>query len=286
MRLLVTGASSSLAVAVMRRLLEQSDADIWCIRHVNEIPLSDSRLHTIELDLESNFTRDLEGLSFDKVIHFAAVTHSFDERRYWKLNLDATKRLAQVVYENGCRDFVYISTRCAIEGAGAYGESKLAAERELQKLDWSSLLIIRPAEVYGSNGNEGIDRMLAIANKWRIVPALFGNSNLRFSPLHLDDFSRIVANLIMSEREGVSIEHLCGPEDLTGMTLARRISRHCSAVPLPMWWPLVAVSLKTLQKFGLSELKPDQLKRLVARKTGTAGSNRTNSEGLRRFLLE
>jgi nucleoside-diphosphate-sugar epimerase len=284
--MLVTGASSSLAVGVIRRLLETSDAEIWCIRHSTEIPLTDPGLHIIELDLESDFTRVLNGLSFDKVIHCAAVTHSFDEDRYWRLNLDATTQLADVVYKNGCRDFVYISTRCAVEGAGAYGESKLAAERELQKLQWRSLLIIRPAEIYGSNSKEGIDRMLAIAHKWRIVPALFGNPNLLFSPLHVNDFGRIAADLIMMDHKGVTIEYLCGPEDLTGITLARRIGRHCRAVPLPMWWPLVSVSLKTLQTFRLSEVKPDQLKRLVARKTGTAESSKTNSAGLRRFLLQ
>lgn len=122
---------------------------------------------------------------------------------------------------------MYISTRCATEHAGAYGQSKLTAERELQKFDWASLLSIRPAEVYGANSNEGIDRMLTVAQQWRIIPALFGNSNLLFAPLHVDDFGRLAADLILQHREGVSIEHLCGPEDLSGIVLARRISRHC-----------------------------------------------------------
>ena len=286
MRILITGASSNLAVGVIRRLLENSDVEIWCSRHRTQIPIVDTRLRILDLDLESDFDSSLPGRAFDMVIHFAALTHSFDERRYWSVNLDATTRLAHTVYENGCRNFVYISTRCAIEGAGAYGESKLAAERELQKLEWRRLLIIRPAEVYGANGNEGIDRLLAIAHKWRIVPTLFGNSNLLFAPLHIDDFARVAADLILQNREGVTIEHLCGPEDLSGVMLARRISLHYRAVPLPLWWPVVAAGLKTLQKFRLSEVKPDQLKRLTSRKTATAESARMHHADLRRFLLE
>ena len=119
--------------------------------------------------------------------------------------------------ENGCRRFVYISTRCATHGSGAYGESKLAAEQELQKLEWKSLLIIRPAEIYGGGGNEGIDRMLAVARRWRIVPALFGHSNLLFAPMHVDDFSRLAAELIQQHDDGVRIENVCGPEDLNGI---------------------------------------------------------------------
>ena len=284
MRILITGASSSLAVGVIRQLLETSDAEIWCGRHRTEIPISDNRVHTIDLDLESDFASSLSGREFGIVIHFAGVTHSFDEAQYWRINTEATAQLARAVHENGCRRFVYISTRCATIGSGAYGESKLAAEQELQKLDWASLLIIRPAEVYGGDGREGVDRMIAIAQKWRIVPALFGNSRAQFAPLHIDDFSRLAAELILRQSKGVHIEELCGPEDLTSMKVARRISRRYSAVPLPLWWPLAVVTLKSLQLLGFSAVKPDQIKRLSGRKTATAESSTANKAGLRRFL--
>ncbi len=173
MRILVTGASSPLAVGVMRQLLLKSDIELWAGRHRKEIPLPDPRLHVIDLDLSSDLAGTLPRMPFDMVIHFAGVTHASDEQQYWKVNLEGTRRLAQAAHENGCRRFVYISTRCATHGSGAYGESKLAAEQELQKLEWMSLLIIRPAEIYGGGGNEGIDRMLAVARKWRVIPALF-----------------------------------------------------------------------------------------------------------------
>src|SRR6185503_21203365 len=107
-------------------------------------------------------------------------------------------------------------------GSGAYGESKLAAEQELQKLDWKSLLIIRPAEIYAGESGEGIDLMLAIARTWRIVPAIFGNSNILFAPLHIDDFGKLAAELIQQHDDRVTIENLCGPEDLSGTLMASR----------------------------------------------------------------
>ena len=283
-RILITGASSSLGAEIVRRLLSQTDAEIWCGFHQTQIPISDDRLHVIDLDLESDLNARLSGRNFDKVIHCAALTHAADERRYWSMNVEATARLAQAVHENGCRDFVFISTRCATVDAGAYGSSKLAAEQELQKFDWRSLLIIRPAEIYGGNSREGIDQMIATAHKWRLVPALFGASNLRFAPLHIDDFGRLATQLILTEREGVSIENLCGPEDLSGGALAVRISRHCAALPLPLWWPLVSFGLKTLHRFGFTKIKRDQLKRAVAEKTATAAS--ADNLGTRRFLSD
>jgi nucleoside-diphosphate-sugar epimerase len=282
MRILVTGASSPLAVGVLRQLLLNGDVELWCGRHRNDIPLVDSRLHVIDLDLESELS-SLSRVQFDMVIHFAGVTHAADEQRYWKVNLEGTRRLAEITHANGCRRFVYISTRCATPGSGAYGESKLAAEQELQKLDWKSLLIIRPAEIYGGGGKEGIDRMLAVARKWRFVPLLFGHVNLLFAPMHVDDFTTLATELIQQHDDGVRIETVCGPEDLNASELAQRIARHHRALPLPLWWPAVAVSLKALHKIGFSIVKPDQLTRLTAAKTGTAASTTRTTEGIKRF---
>jgi nucleoside-diphosphate-sugar epimerase len=286
MRILVTGASSPLALGVLRHLLSGGDAELWCARHRREIPLTDPNVHVIDLDLDSDLRAALSGVSFDLVIHFAGVTHASDERQYWQTNFEGTLRLAEAVRANGCRDFVYISTRCATQGSGAYGESKLAAEEALRKLDWKSLLIIRPAEIYGGGGSEGIDRMLATARKWRVVPALFGNPNLQFAPLHVDDFSRIAAELIRHRQEGVRIETLCGPEDLNGLVVAQRIAKRYRAVPLPLWWPAVAVSAKTLHRFGFDVVIPDQLARTVGEKTGTAATGKLNGQELRRFFVD
>jgi len=284
MRILVTGASSPLAVGVLRHLLLNNDLELWCGRHRKDIPLADPRLHVIDLDLESDVSGTLSRAHFDMVVHFAGVTHASDEQQYWKVNLEGTTRLAEAARANGCRRFVYISTRCATHGSGAYGESKLAAEQELQKLDWKSLLIIRPAEIYGGGGKEGIDRMLAVARKWRIIPALFGHSNLLFAPMHIDDFTKLAAELIQQHHDGLRIENVCGPEDLSGMALASRISKHYRAVPLPLWWPAVAVGLKALQKIGWSIVKPDQLTRLTSEKTGTAANAMTTPATVKRFL--
>ena len=279
MRILVTGASSPLAIGVLRQLLVNKDLEFWCGRHRRDVPITNPRLHPIDLNLESNLSGTLSREHFDMVIHFAGVTHASDEQKYWKVNVEGTVRLASAVRENGCRRFVYISTRCATPGSGWYGESKLAAEQELQKFDWTSLLIIRPAEIYGAGSNEGIDRMIALGRRWRIVPAPFGHSNLLFAPMHIDDFSRLAAELIQQHHHGVRSENMCGPEDLNGLRLAYRICRRYHAVPIPMWWPVVAICLRALHKIGFEIVKQDQLARLVCEKTGTAASSMISVRG-------
>jgi len=284
MRLLVTGASSPLALGVLRRLLLDSDVEVWCGRHRKEISITDPRLRVVDLDLESDLNRSLADLRFDCVVHFAGLTHASNEQEYWRINVEGTSRLAEAVQRNGCRNFVYISTRCATPGSGAYGESKLAAEEQLRKFDWESLLVLRPAEIYGGSSNEGIDRLITVARKFRMVPALFGHPRLQFAPLHVDDFSIIAADLIQQHRSGRMIQSLCGPEDLTGVDLASRISKRYHALPIPVWWPALTLGLRALQSLGIDIVKPDQLLRSICEKTGTAGTSSTSHIALRRFL--
>ena len=281
MRILVTGASSPLATRVVNDLLRTTDAEIWCARHKRDVNISDSRVRVIELDLESSAgLAPLKNVNFDQVVHFAGVTHADDVQRYWKINLEGTMRLATVVRETGCRRFVFISTRCATAGSGAYGESKQAAETRLQQLDWTSLLIIRPAEVYGADGTEGVDRMLRLARRWHVVPAFWGNSGIRFAPIHVDDFSAFAAAAIKNHEKGVRVVEASGPEELSGISLAGRIMRRHFAVPVPVWWPGFSLVVNSLRHFGMKLASPDQLNRLVSKKTATGGG----SADMARFL--
>jgi hypothetical protein len=126
--------------------------------------------------------------------------------------------------------------------------------------------------------------MLAVARRWHVVPALFGHANLLFAPMHVDDFTRLAAELIQQHRDGIRIETICGPEDLTGTAVASRIAKHHRALPFPLWWPAVAVGLKALHKLGFAIVKPDQLTRLTGEKTGSAAN--TNPKIARRFPAE
>lgn len=285
MRILFTGASSATGSAVLRRILESvEDVEVWCSRHQGEVTIPDSRVRVFDLDLAEDFEADSLPEAIDLVIHFAGVTHAHDARRYWDVNFRGTMRLAKAARARGCRRFVYISTRCATPGAGAYGESKLAGEDELRKLSWHSLLIIRPSEIYGGGGMEGVDKLVALAQRRHLTPVLFGNSNISFAPLWFDDFANIAADEIMKPADGSRTIELCGPEDISAATLAKRIAKRHSALPIPVWWPLFALVFKIGTKLNFNLAAPDQLARLTCAKTGSA--RQADRTGSRRFLIE
>ena len=225
-------------------------------------------MSSIRLNLEGDALALPEiSLPLDLVIHFAGVTHANDPEAYWNVNFRGTMRLARAARALGCRRFVYVSTRCAVEGSGAYGESKLAAEQGLRKLEWDNLLILRPAEIYGAGGSEGIDKFLSIASRFHLVPLLWGHKGLRFAPLAANDFVTATTTLIQMNRNGVDILDLCGPEEVTAAALAMRIARKYRALPIPIWWPCLVLGLRILRWLSVRVIVPDQLARLISRKT-------------------
>jgi nucleoside-diphosphate-sugar epimerase len=286
MRILFTGASSIVGRRVLERLLESTEkVEVWCTRHRGEVA-ADPGVHVIDLDLAAPFDEQSLPDTIDMTIHFAGVTHAHDSKSDWKINHLGTAHLAGAARARGCRRFVYISTRCATPDSGAYGESKLAAENELKKFDWESLLIIRPSEIYGAQGSEGVDKLIALARLWHLTPWLFGNSKISFAPLHIDDFAGIVADEIgtPSKAKGLRTVELCGPEDLNARELATRIANRYKALPLPLWWPLFALFSRIAAGFNSGLAVPDQLQRLVG--TKTAAAKTANRTGRVRFLLD
>jgi nucleoside-diphosphate-sugar epimerase len=268
MSVLFTGGSSPLGAGVLRCLLaSETFTEIWCGVHERDVEVEHPKLRRISLRLEDEANLSEIPAPLDLVIHFAGVTHALDEERYWDVNLRGTMRLAKEARARGCRRFVYVSTRCATPESGAYGESKLAAELELQQLDWDSLLILRPAEIYGGGGREGIDRFIEVAARFHVVPLLFGHQGLQFAPLHVDDSVSAICALLLKQHSGTHIVEICGPENLSGARLAGRIARRHKALPLPLWWPVLSFILRMLQRIGFNPVTPDQVKRLTGRKT-------------------
>lgn len=274
MNVLFTGGSSPLGARVLARLLKREELHVWAGVHKRRVPLEHPRLRCVDLDIESPVLK----LTPDRVIHFAAVTHAEDPDRYWQVNKEGTLKLAEEARHRGCRSFVYVSTRCATQGSGAYGESKLAAEKALQEMGFEHLLILRPSEIYGGGGNEGIDRMIMLAKKWHVVPFMFGDRRLRFAPLLIDDFVARVVELIDTD----GVVELCGPEDLSSRELAMRIARRYHALPIPLWWPGVVFGLSVLRHFNVSPVKPDQIGRATGDKTCYQSFENTE---LKRFLV-
>ena len=219
MKVLFTGASSSLGTAVLSHLLRSATfEEVACTVHRRTIPLQSPKLRQQVLDLTGDFRIDAALPHIDLLIHFAAITHARDPRLYRAVNVEGSLKLIEQSRERGCRNMFYVSTRCVgpkepKRSCGAYGESKRALEDALLEMEWDSLLVLRPAEVYGAGGTEGIDQLIHLARTLHVVPMIFGDRRLLRAAALQGTSVRIVTSCWTPCPAG-PIYELCGPEVL------------------------------------------------------------------------
>ena len=123
----------------------------------------------------------------DAVVHLAAVTHSRNWRRYDAVNHVGTRWLLEAACRESAKMFVFASTRAISPEGGSYSRSKALAE-EAVKNSGLAFTILRFAEIYGSNGAEGLDRIVRLAMRGRLIPVV-GAGDDEVCPLFVDDAS-------------------------------------------------------------------------------------------------
>ncbi len=180
-KILITGASGFIGSFIVEEALKR-DFEVWAAvrRSSSRQFLQDSRIHLIELDLNSKerLTEQMKDCRFDYVVHAAGVTKCLNKADFHRINTEGTQHLVEALMalRMPLKRFVYLSS-LSIMGAireqqpyeeiresdtprpnTAYGKSKLEAERWLEQLNEELKLkheepfpyvILRPTGVYG-----------------------------------------------------------------------------------------------------------------------------------------
>ena len=144
----------------------------------------------------------------DTVFHLAGRAHALaetsqDEKEYFTLNTEGTRRLLEAAKLAGVRRFVFISSVKAMSDDGShcqnetdachpttpYGRSKLAAEKLVLEGGYvPHPVVIRPAMVYGNTAKGNLPKMIQAIRRGRFPP-LPPVSNRR-SMVHVEDVVR------------------------------------------------------------------------------------------------
>lgn len=167
-KVLITGASGFLGFHLINAAV-QKNLDVYAavrsksnIGHLKDLPINFVQLNfadTKELD------RIFEEQEFNYVIHAAGTTKANSQQEYHLVNDQYTQNIARAAKKvKQLKRFVFISSLAATgpiksnEGkikedqspnpVTAYGKSKLAAERNLEKVDIPTT-ILRPTAIYG-----------------------------------------------------------------------------------------------------------------------------------------
>jgi nucleoside-diphosphate-sugar epimerase len=265
-KIFITGISSS----IMQQLIAIINTAKYEIIGLSRKPLpqNSENIKIIQADIANiNLYEDhLKNCSL--IIHAAAVTHSFNEKSYFDINYNITKKLVEKAKELNVTSFVYLSSNTANSDNGAYANSKKLAEKHLQKTlgNWQ---IFRISEIFGGPKNEGIEKLIqtVLKNQYTFYPKDIPS---KFSPIYLNDVAKILHENIFVNLEKNNIISINGNEHFTFkeiLILIKKIKgRSLRIIGIPKSTMFFLMTLSSKIPFFIGII-PDQIKRLYGLKT-------------------
>jgi uncharacterized protein YbjT (DUF2867 family) len=252
----VTGGSSTLGQRVLRRLT--SHFHVLAVAHRHNVEVPDAEIELVRGGLEETVRNPQTLQRAQVVLHMAAVTHADDPAEYFHVNAELTKQLVSAC--SASQHFIYVSTICAHRDGGAYGYSKWLAEEAIRGrgLDYT---IIRPSEIYGAKDTEGIDALIAVARKVRILPDFRYGGSIKYAPISTQEAADFIAEAAIYRRETGQTYTLCADRSYTAPEMARALRssvRPLFVIPVPITMLRAAKALRLPIPF-----KRDQIDRLV-----------------------
>lgn len=212
MKVFVTGAGGQLGHDIMKELLRRGHEGIG-----SDVTPGGGYLSLDITDAQA-VSRVITEIKPDAVIHCAgwtAVDAAEDEDKrelVRRINVDGTRYIADACKANGSK-MLYLSTDYVFNGRGetpwtpdcrdyaalnVYGQSKLDGELAVRDT-LEQYFIVRIAWVFGRNGKNFVDTMLALSEKYdtlRVVCDQVG------TPTYTVDLARLLVDMVETEKYG------------------------------------------------------------------------------------
>jgi NADH dehydrogenase len=257
----VTGASSAMGQRIVAKLCR--DHRILALVHRAPLSVEGENIIPVTGDLLDPSSYAASVSQADVILHMAGLTHSQHYGAYEKVNHEGTSLLLSTCRKD--QRFIYISSRCIGASGGAYSHSKEKAEQAVMA-HGLRYTIIRPSEIYGSKGGEGIDALIQLALKYRVVVDFRWDGSVTYSPVSVDEFSGLMDRVVRRDIRGKAVYTVCNRAvyhaESIRAALEESLQRRVFRLPVPVRL------LMNLQRFRFPlPFKRDQLARLVMSKS-------------------
>lgn len=239
-RVLVTGANGLLGQKLTALLEREPAVALTATARKPGIPLGGGAFQTLDVTIQEDVDRIISAARPDVVIHTAAMTQvdqcETDRDLCWLNNVTAVEFVAGACQANKAH-LVHVSTDFIFDGSfgpldenavphplSHYGNSKLAAERAVEKIrtPWA---ILRTVLVYGVSKDQSRSNLVLWVKKSleerkaiRVV-----NDQVR-TPTLAEDLA--MGCWLVAKNKATGIYNISGPEMLTPYDMALKTAHH------------------------------------------------------------
>lgn len=223
------------------------------------------KYNIIPVDLLKIKPEEIDFRGVDTVLHLAALVHQMKgapREKYFEVNTELTRRVAEEGKKQGVRHFVFYSTVKVYGYDGdlynhnlilneeseckpmndPYGESKWEAEKILRSLedDNFKIGIIRPPMVYGKGVKGNMESLIKLVKMFPILP--FNYDKNRRSLVNIENLMYLTALVIDKEASGVFLpldeKNISLKEIVEGIEKAYDLKRINIPMIQPIFWLL------------------------------------------------
>ena len=244
MSIIITGANGYIGKSLCKHLIEKK----IFFKTVTRCGIAHNYHHNqnIICNFSGSFNLESELENSDCIIHLASSVHnnsSFKSEDYRKVNVEATKRLAEQAARVKLRSFIFMSS-ASVFGQNSkpeapffydsdcfpvtdYGLSKLAAETALRgvcKCSELAYTIIRPPMVYGKHAPGNWEKMIRLLRYG--LPMPFGSINNLRSFIFINNLLSLIELIITSRKAENKIFLVSDGCDISTTELINEIRTH------------------------------------------------------------
>lgn len=246
--LMITGASGFIGSNFIERYKDK----------YNIIPMDLLKVKPEEIDFDG----------VDTVLHLAALVHQMQgapREKYFEINTELTKRIAEEAKKQGVKHFVFYSTVKVYGYDGdlynhnmilneesecnpindPYGESKWEAEKILRALESANFKIgiIRPPMVYGKGVKGNMESLIKLVKLLPILP--FNYDKNRRSLVNIENLMYLTTLVIDKEARGVFLpldeKNISLKEIVEEIEKAYNLKRMNIPMIQPIFWLLTKI---------------------------------------------
>lgn len=232
------------------------------------------KYNIISVDLIKTKPEELDFTNVDCVLHLAALVHQMNgapREKYFEVNTELTKKMAEESKKYGVRHFVFYST-VAVYGTHGdinnklildknskvnpltpYAESKWQAEEILRELEDNNfkISILRPPMVYGKNCPGNMKRLEKLIKIFPVLP--FNYDKNKRTIVNIEKLLEITDKVIEQEIFGIIIPK--DDKDVSIKEIVEKLARENNKKRILIKFPRIIFNL-------LIRLKPETMESL------------------------